>query len=174
MSEKDSIIKKFISDLDLFGGKRAARGRVHDQDLFSEFSEIFSSDEITNICDSLMGSAEYYASQINDLQETLNFIEDDDNAFINGGIQSLFEELQESIESLVDFIPGISLPHCRQDEEDDYLYTFNYQRWDRDVNDYEREGREFNENMATVIGMCKEMKESYKKFREAVRDTLAI
>ncbi|HBL52868.1 MAG TPA: hypothetical protein DDZ34_02160 [Syntrophaceae bacterium] len=168
------IANRFIGETDLFGGKKATRDRDHDQNLFSAFSEVFSSDEIDNICNSLTGSAEYYASQIGDLQEALDFIDDDDNAFINDDIQSLFEELQESIESLVDFIPGISLPHYRQDEEDDHRYTFNYQRWDRDVNDYERESRKFNENMATVIGMCKEMKESYKKFREAVRAILAI
>lgn len=172
--DRSDIANRFIGEMDLFGGKKATRDRDHDQKLFLEFYEVFSADKIDNICDSLTGSAEYYASHISDLQEALDFIDDDDNIFINDDINSLFVELFKSIESLVDFIPEISLPHCSQDDEDNRRYTFNYKRWDRDVIDYERESHEFNENMANVIRMCKDVKESYKTFREAVRDTLAL
>jgi len=169
------VIKEAIEIVNSLGGKdKAKRDREYDEGLFEALNEDISSDEVSELGDSLCDDAEYYSSQFQPLLDAVEFIEDDDNEFKNREIESEACDLKDDINKLWFFVQEIVEPHHNQDDDDDTRYTFNYKRWDREIEDCEAASKEFQENMEEVISMCNAVKASYKSFRDQVREDLAM
>jgi len=169
------IIDGAMKAADFFGvGKKSERDRKHDEELFDSLSEIISSEDVSDLCDSLCDDCEYYSSQFRPLLDATEFIEDEDNEFINDEIEDKACSLEESITDLWNYVQGAVLPHHKQDEDDDRRYTFNYKVWDRTVDNEEAAEEIFQDDMEEIRSLCEDVKDAYKDFRKQVREDLAV
>jgi len=166
------FVVEFVSDLDLFGVEKMKRVREYDEAIFSRFADLSAGEKNDCICNEVTGDATYFASQLADMVEITEFINDEENTFWVDEIEVAFNEYGESVEELINFLPSVSSPHHYQEGDGDTKYTFNYKRWDSECQNFEQASRTMQENMTEALRICGEMKDSYSTFRSLIAKLL--